>query len=513
MTNLNKQQSKALNIMLKGDNVFITAPAGTGKTFLINHFRSLMRSKEPFKNIAITSTTGVSAILIGGSTLHSYLGIGLGDGTVQELTNKILFSGRGMKAEVWRKLNTLVIDEVSMLNPILFDKLEHVARNVRGNSLPFGGIQLVLSGDLLQLPVVKGPSGNGKVDGDTSSMDFVTDSKSWDRCMNGNVVLLTEIMRQKDPLFREVLLKIREGNIDDQVKEILSQRMTEKMIEDEKIQPTRLFCLKKYVQNFNDMELKKLEDSGEKFLNFNALVSQYSEEAIGASKNRCRSSDAQFKYLSERFIRDHNTPQKLRVCKHAQVMLTYNVNLKAGLVNGSRGVIVGFSQSKFPIVRFKKPTCVGNAPIQAREEEALFGEEEEAGPEVEIGPQAWDIVNDFGKYVGYFKQVPLKIAYALTIHSCQGSTLDSAEVDLSDTFEHGQVYTALSRTKDLNSLSIKNLSFRAIKCHPRALEFYKQLMVKEDEEQSTTTIDFIDYMGDIEDWSEDEFKGEEQINM
>jgi ATP-dependent DNA helicase PIF1 len=198
-------------------------------------------------------------------------------------------------------------------------------------------------------------------------------------------------------------------------------------------------------------------------------------------------------------------------------MLTYNVHLKAGLVNGSRGVIVGFSQSKFPIVRFKKPTCVGDAPgkcgIQAREEEALFGEEEEAGPEVEIGPQAWDIVNDFGKYVGYFKQVPLKIAYALTIHSCQGSTLDSAEVDLSDTFEHGQVYTALSRTKDLNSLSIKNLSFRAIKCHPRALEFYKQLMVKEENEEQSTTIDFIDYMGDIEDWSEDEFKGEEQINM
>lgn len=503
MTNLNKQQSKALNIMLKGDNVFITAPAGTGKTFLINHFRSLMRTNEPFKNIAITSTTGVSAILIGGSTLHSYLGIGLGDGTVQELTNKILFSGRGMKAEVWRKLNTLVIDEVSMLNPILFDKLEHVARNVRGNSLPFGGIQLVLSGDLLQLPVVKGPGGNGKIDGDNSnSMDFVTDSKSWDRCMNGNVVLLTEIMRQKDPLFREVLLKIREGNIDDQVKEILSQRMTEKMIEDEKIQPTRLFCLKRYVQNFNDMELKKLEDSGEKFLNFNALVCQYSEEAIKASKNRCKSSDAQFKYLSERFIRDHNTPQRLRVCKHAQVMLTYNVHLKAGLVNGSRGVVVGFSQSKFPIVRFKKPVRVGNAPE----------EEEEIGPEIEIEPQLWDIVNDFGKCVGYFKQVPLKIAYALTIHSCQGSTLDSAEVDLSDTFEHGQVYTALSRTKDLNSLSIKNLSFGSIKCHPRALEFYKQL--QENEEQSMEET-LIDDMGDLDigDWSDDEFGGEEQINM
>ena len=259
---LNKEQNKALDIMLKGENIFITAPAGTGKTFLINHFCSLMREKDFSKNIAITSTTGVSALLIGGSTLHSYLGIGLGEGTVKELTNKILFSGRGVKADIWKKLHTLVIDEVSMLDPVLFDKLEHVARNVRGNNSPFGGIQLILSGDLLQLPVVKGGNvGSSFDDDDDDIYEFVTDASSWRKCFGDNIVLLTEIIRQKDPLFKEILLKIREGNIDDDVKRILRDHMDTYQDEDEsqEIQPTRLFCLKKYVANLNDMELKKLQ--------------------------------------------------------------------------------------------------------------------------------------------------------------------------------------------------------------------------------------------------------------
>jgi Chloriridovirus helicase len=467
---LNKQQMKALDIMLAGNNIFITAPAGTGKTFLINHFCAKVREEDPDRNIAITSTTGVSAILIGGTTLHSYLGIGFGDGTVKELVDKILFTARGIKAAVWRKLKTLVIDEASMLDPILFDKLENIARIVRGNSLPFGGIQLIISADLLQLPVVKSGGGGGTKDGDEKTeMEFVTDAKSWRACMKDNIILLTEIIRQKDSLFKEILLKIRVGNIDDQVKTILTAHM--KKCEDQasdlehntSIQPTRLFCLKKYVQDFNDIELQKLKDAGKLFSNFNALVQQYSCEAVTTTKGRSRCSDAQFKFLSDRFVKDCTTPRHLRVCEDAQVMLTYNVNQEAGLVNGSRGVIIGFSETKFPIVKFKNHT-----------------DQNSDGLEMEVRPQTWEITNDFGQKVGYFKQIPLKIAYALTVHSCQGSTLDSAEVDLSDTFEHGQVYTALSRTRDLNSLVIKNLCFKSIKCHPRALKFYKDLRERQD---------------------------------
>lgn len=461
---LNKQQAKALSVMLKGENIFITAPAGTGKTFLINHFCSMIREQDPIKNIAITSTTGVSAILLGGSTLHSYLGIGLGEGTVKELTNKILFSGRGIKADIWKKLNTLVIDEVSMLDPVLFDKLEHIARNVRGNNSPFGGIQLILSGDLLQLPVVKGGNVGSNVNED-DIYEFVTDASSWKKCFGDNVVLLTEIIRQKDPLFKEILLKIREGNIDDDVRKILTAHMDEYQGGNshhvhQKIQPTRLFCLKKYVTNLNDMELKKLQLAGKEFKNYNAFIKPYSADEIKSSKGRSHCSEAQFKYCSDRFVKDCTTPQHLRICEDAQVMLTYNVDQSAGLVNGSRGVVVGFTdnQYRFPIVKFK-----------------IMAERNNDGIETIVRPQTWEICNDMGKKIGYFKQIPLKIAYALTIHSCQGSTLDSVEVDLSDSFADGQIYTALSRTKDLKSLVIKNLNFDRIKYNARALKFYKNL--------------------------------------
>lgn len=444
---LNVQQLNALNLMLQGDNVFITAPAGTGKTFLINHFCSTVKEEYPTRNIALTSTTGVSAVLIGGSTLHSYLGIGLGEENVENMTKKILFSGPapapvrgngrregkgGLKADIWKKLDVLVIDEISMLSPILFDKLEHVARNVRGNDLPFGGIQLILSGDLLQLPVVKGGI----------KKDLIIDAKSWSDCIGENVIFLKEIMRQNDPLFKEILLKIRIGNIDDQVKTVLSEHAPEESHSTNNIKPTRLFCLKKYVQNLNEIELRKLQTKGNKFFNFTALIKPLPDK-------KC--SEAQFKFLSDRFVSNATTPENLRICEEAQVMLTFNANTEAGLVNGSRGIITGFSGKKFPIVKFMN------------------------GVEMEVEPHLWEISNDFGKKVGYFKQIPLKIAYALTIHSCQGATLDNAEVDLSDAFEFGQIYTALSRTKDLKSLTIKNLDFNKIKCHPRALKFYEDL--------------------------------------
>ncbi len=420
---LNKQQSRALALMCQDKNIFITAPAGAGKTLLINHYCDYVRQHEPFKKIAITSTTGVSAILIGGSTLHSYLGIGLGYGTIEELVQRIKKASKGIKERVWKELTTLIIDEVSMLNPVLFDKLEKIARIIRGSNLPFGGIQLILSGDLLQLPVVKG-AGNKN----DHNMEFVTDANSWKKCIGNNIVLLTEIMRQKDFHFKEILLKIRVGNIDKQVRSVLSQHMKKennKKLKKEEIQPTRLFCLKKYVQDLNDSELKKLEDSGKKFINFNALVKKYSEEAILTNKGRSRCTDLQFKFLSDRFVKDSTTPQHLRVCEGAQVMLTYNIDQLSGLVNGSRGVIIGFTEMKFPIVRFKNHKRNNLAPklnktnediksdstfqpqvMENPETKVSKTDDEEINNtlELEVRPQTWEICNDFGKKIGYFNK-------------------------------------------------------------------------------------------------------------
>ena len=145
---LNKEQQNALSYILQGDNVFVTGGGGTGKTVLINYFVKHYNNK----NIAVTSTTGTSAILIKGTTLHSYTGIGLGKGSMYSMLTKI--KKKKYLRERWKRLDILIIDEISMLNPDLFDKLEEIARNIRRDERPFGGIQLILSGDFCQLPCI-----------------------------------------------------------------------------------------------------------------------------------------------------------------------------------------------------------------------------------------------------------------------------------------------------------------------------------------------------------------------
>lgn len=421
--NLNEKQDIAFKKIMDGENLFITAPAGTGKTYLIEcyrKYRSRMVEINPnnFKLIGITSTTGVSALLINGTTLHSFLGIGLGLGSVEDTIKEVV---RRKRTDVWLKLHTLIVDEVSMLSPMLFDKLEEVARTLRKNDKPFGGIQLILSGDLLQLPVVK-------------CMDLIVDAKCWETCIGSNVVFLDKVIRQTEAHFISVLHKVRVGVVDDTVKELLGSCMDKEEIMDG-VRPTKLFCLRKDVQDHNDGELYKLKVMGERFFRFRAMFSF--SAGVG---------EQQQEFYKNRLDRDHNTPLDLKLCNGAQVVLTVNLNVEKGLVNGSRGVVVGLD--KYPIVRFKN------------------------GLELKINPNHWDILDDHNRIVGAYVQIPLRVAFALTIHSSQGSSLDSASIDFNGTFEYGQVYTALSRLRDSNSLTISNLDFTKIRSHPKALKFY-----------------------------------------
>ena len=167
---LNKEQQNALSYILQGDNIFVTGGGGTGKTVLINYFVKHYNNK----NIAVTSTTGTSAILIKGTTLHSYTGIGLGKGSMYSMLTKI--KKKKYLRERWKRLDILIIDEISMLNPDLFDKLEEIARNIRRDERPFGGIQLILSGDFCQLPCI-------------DSNNFCFEAKSWDKCIDQTIYL------------------------------------------------------------------------------------------------------------------------------------------------------------------------------------------------------------------------------------------------------------------------------------------------------------------------------------
>lgn len=415
---LSKKQRYAYDCILSGKNILITGPAGTGKTSAIKLF---YQQYKAMRKIGITSTTGISAVLIGGSTLHSFLGIGLGKDKLDTLYMNIMNNPRNLKK--WRELQILIIDEVSMLSPDLFDKLEHLARLLRKNDRPFGGIQLVLTGDFLQLPCV-------------ASEQFCFEAESWNSCVQ-EIIYLTEIFRQDDDVFQGCLNELRIGKITSQTRELLSSRINYKLESKNGIIPTKIYSLNRDVDEENERELSKIQKKNKDLESF-----QYDLEYQVFKKN--------MRFIEDKIKKICIAPEVLELCIGAQVMLLYNIDLEAKLANGSRGVVVGFSEEDLPIVRF------------------LNGEERI------IEHQVWKI-EDNGEVLMTITQIPLKLAFACTVHKTQGITLDYAEIDLGHIFEYGQAYVALSRVKTLEGLSIKNLNFDKVFAHPNAVEFYEKL--------------------------------------
>lgn len=411
---LNTKQNYAYNLMVQGKNIFLTGPGGVGKTALIKMFTKVY---SKVKKIAVTSTTGTSALLINGTTIHSYLGIGFGRESVEKLVDKIK-SLHWLKKR-WTSTDVLIIDEVSMMNPELFDKVEEIARIIRKNKFPFGGIQLILSGDFCQLPVV-------------GSTKFCFEADSWNFCVE-EIVYLTEIIRQGDKIFQEVLNNVRLGNINAKVKGILKQRKGINLTNDFGIMPTKLYSTNIDVDRINNNELDKLAEKDITFYEYE--MDTHVNANVG---NRAG--------VIEKFKKSCNAPEILQLCVGVQVMLLKNLDLTNGLANGSRGVVIGFLQD-LPVVKF------------------LNGEERIIDMEV------WEVIEN-DKPILSAKQIPLKIAYAISIHKSQGCSLDFAEIDLSNIFEYGQAYVALSRVKSLQGLSIIGIDYNNICVHPKALEFY-----------------------------------------
>jgi ATP-dependent DNA helicase PIF1 len=413
---LNEKQQKAYDSMIRGKNIFLTGSGGVGKSFLI---KSFVKKYHLIKKIAVTSTTGISAINIGGTTLHSYCGIGLGNDTLQYLYQKLSHSFKYLNR--WKRLEVLIIDECSMLKPELFDKLEKLGKLLRGNSLPFGGIQIILSGDFLQLPCVK-------------CDNFLFEAETWNQVVK-EIHYLDEIVRQKDLDFCRVLDKIRVGDIDNDVRELLSSRVNVELKNEFNIEPTLLFCRNMDVDHINTKNLKRL-------INKHGDVCEYNVEW-----DFLKIKDEE---VIQKYKKNLNISEPLLLTLECQVMLTVNIDLENDLVNGSRGIIVDFDEDNYPVVQFTNGFKI---PISFQDIEVTENEH----------------------LIFKYSYIPLKLAYAISIHKAQGSTLDLVKVDLTNVFEYGQAYVALSRVKTLEGLSITGLDLDRIGAHPKALEFYKNL--------------------------------------
>jgi ATP-dependent DNA helicase PIF1 len=432
---MNAAQQAAFDAIEAGKSIFLTGPGGTGKSYLLNEL-----SLRSTKQVSLTAMTGCAALLLNSKakTLHSWAGVGLGTDVVPLLVSKIRKSRRA--ALRWLKTDILVIDEVSMMTPDLFEKLDEVGRKIRRNELmPFGGLQIVLVGDFFQLPPI-------------STESFVFESPLWKK-LGLETHELTEIVRQKDPIFQAVLNEARHGELSKASVRLLRKRMNLDY-KSLTVQPTMLFTRRVEVDQINARELKKL--TTERHVFKATTVFNPSANTAGLTVTSPEVQTAVQKLDGNAAY----TPE-LVLAVGAQVMLLFNMNHEAGLVNGSRGVVVDFKKAE--------PKEDDKAFIK-KDETLMPVVEFKSGDRRIIDYNTWE-VQDFPGVLR--KQIPLKLAYAVTIHKAQGATLDCALIDVGDkTFEYGQAYVALSRCKDIESLYVHDLDAAAFRANPKVKEFY-----------------------------------------
>ncbi|CAI2166155.1 2733_t:CDS:1 [Funneliformis geosporum] len=432
---LSEEQQRIFDlVVLKRENIFFTGSAGTGKSFLLQRIISSLKARYGSESVAVTATTGIAAVNISGTTLHSFAGVGLGRGFASELVKQVQKSVAARTR--WKSIDTLVIDEISMLDAQLFDKLEFIARTIRSNNRPFGGLQLVVTGDFFQLPPVS----------KDRSSKFCFDAERWKVCIK-HTIQLTKIYRQKDSELIELLNEMRIGEMSDKSLVLLKQLENEPNYPDDGIRPTELYPINDMVNRANATELGKISH---KLYTYTSV--DWEPLRFGQLQTLCKSCLA---------------PEKLELKRNAQVMLIKN--LSKDLVNGSRGVVVGFYNQAdgtsyyngedeamadvklLPIVRF---THLCEMVIQEAE---------------------WKLTSPGDVVLASRKQIPLVLSWAISIHKSQGQTLDRVKVDLSKVFEKGQAYVALSRATSANSLQVTGFRRDKVMYHERVKKFYQSL--------------------------------------
>ena len=430
---LTKEQDEAFELMKSGKNIFLTGIAGSGKGIVIQKFYNYTVNLG--YNISKTSTTGVSALLINGRTIHSWGGIGYGDKSVKEY----LFPEKGEKGiswfgkNNWKNCRILIIDEISMLSEELFIKLDSIAKSLKRNNKPFGGIQVIFVGDFLQLPAVK-------------TRKFCFESKLWNLTIDKSICLKTNMRQESDLIFQDMLNDIRYGNCSDLTDELLQSRVGVVLKNEYNIEPTRLYSRKSDVKYMNDKKYRELKIEKNIENIYNAV---YSVDINNTSKSK----SYYINMMKERHI---IVDDVLKLRKNTQIVFKINTKysshpagLEIPVANGTRGIVKDFTEiDKTPIVKLL------------------------SGIEIIVTPHKFEYeVNN--EFLITKSQFPIRHAWACTIHSSQGMSLDYVIADIGESiFEYGQTYVVLSRVKTLKGLSLLKYSRKKIMANPTAIAYY-----------------------------------------
>ncbi len=405
------KQETALKLMKAGENVFLTGSAGAGKTYTLNQYINYLKVRKV--PVAITASTGIAATHMNGMTIHTWAGIGIKD-TLSDDDLKRMKERKYLKEHL-ENAQVLIIDEISMLHAKQLNLVNQVLKYFKESDDAFGGIQVIAAGDFFQLPPV---GKNNELNRDK----FCFMSNAWVEA-KFRVCYLTEQHRQDDSALNDILNAIRAQNIQPQHIQALQNTRHQDIGETF----TRLYTHNMDVDSINFQHLNAIEGDDHQFV----AVTDGNEKLIETLKSSVRA------------------PEELTLKKHAKVMFVKN-NFDMGYINGSLGEVIGFEEDDEMGMLPKVKMTDGTTLL--------------------VAPETWSVDNEGGKTIASLQQVPLRLAWAITIHKSQGMTLEAAEINLSHTFEKGQGYVALSRLKSIEGLRLLGFNDQALELDSLAIK-------------------------------------------
>ena len=430
---LSDTQQRAMDLFNSGKNVFIIGSGGHGKSMLVKE----MRYQQKDKRVVVTATTGIAAYNINGVTINSFMGIGTGNQSVEKLVTKI--RKKNKIAERIRTVDILIIDEISMASAELFEKINTICQIVRRSCLPFGGIQVVLTGDLLQLlPVFN----QNETLFPNQDKRLIFESDIFNRFFDkSNTVELTTNFRQNDTVFINLLKRIRTGTHTKEDVQLLKTRLVSNLEKQKSIKfsdTVHLVSSNKQAQVINLTNLSQIDEVG------TVYKTQYVSTGDKEITDEL-TSDIRFQFNQKGI-------DSIHLKRGARVMLIKNLEVESGLVNGSVGTITKFQEcdgSLFPYVEFDN------------------------GISHLVIPEQWEL--EYDKNSVKAVQIPLMLCWAITIHKSQSLTLEKAMIELGDCFCEHQVYVALSRVRSLDGLYLTSFNERKIMVNKKVIGFLKKI--------------------------------------